>query len=134
MHDIVKFPPPDKSDTQLKTCVCGRVFTLRKPCQEFCSHRCRQAALRTRQTRVTHGMTDPSGAAEINDVRPSPIQEVPRNTHASRPENRGVRSPRHVIEAEVSGGRVWRQVASPDGVVCEVGTLRKRTLVDGGAS
>jgi hypothetical protein len=39
-----------------------------------------------------------------------------------------------VIEAEVFGGRTWRQVVSPDGVVCEVSTLRKRTLVEGGAS
>jgi hypothetical protein len=44
-----------------------------------------------------------------------------------------LRAPRRVIEAEVCGGRVWRQVISPGGVVCEVGTLRKRALHENGA-
>jgi len=112
---------------------CGGVFVPRKPWQEFCSQRCRQAALRGRQARVTHGMAHPTGAAEIIAVRPSPIAEVPVNTHASRPENQGGSAPSHVIEAEVFGGRTWRQVASSDGVVCEVGRLRPRALREGSA-
>jgi hypothetical protein len=39
-----------------------------------------------------------------------------------------------VIEAEVFGGRKWRSIVSSDGVAYEVGMLRKRTLVGGGAS
>jgi len=39
-----------------------------------------------------------------------------------------------VIEAAVFGGREWRQAVSSDGVACEVSRLRKRALLDGGAS
>jgi hypothetical protein len=43
-------------------------------------------------------------------------------------------APRHVIEAEVFGGRQWRSVVSSGGVICEVSTWRRRTLVGRDAS
>jgi len=135
MHQVVNFPSQNKSGSRPKTCAsCGTAFVSRKPWQTFCSHRCRQTALRARQTRVTHGMVCPSGAAKIIAVRPNRSENLQQNQHAFRPQNQGVRAPRHVVEAEVFGGRKWRSIISSNGVVCEVSTLRKRALRDGGAS
>jgi hypothetical protein len=138
MHDISALPPRNKSATEFKTCAkCGGGFVPRKPWQEFCSSRCRLQAFRHEARHAFHspGATQQdTGAGEIIAVRPSPIQEVPVNTHAFHPQNQHLRAPRHVIEAEVFGGREWRQVVSPDGVVCQVGTLRQRALRNGGAS
>jgi hypothetical protein len=79
-------------------------------------------------------MVCPSGAAKIIAVRPNRSENLQQNQHAFRPQNQGVRAPRHVVEAEVFGGRKWRSIISSNGVVCEVSTLRKRALRDGGAS
>lgn len=138
MHDIVKFPHRDKSDSRLKTCAsCGDAFIPRKLWHAYCSPRCRLQAFRHKADGAseTHGgMSGPSGAGKKIAVRSSPIAEVPANTHAFHPQNQHVRAPRHVIGTEVFGSRAWRQVTSPDDVVCWVGTLRKRALRDGGAS
>jgi endogenous inhibitor of DNA gyrase (YacG/DUF329 family) len=113
---------------------CGRGVPPQRPWQTFCSHRCRQAALRGRQALAVQETADPTGAAKINAVRPSPIQEMPVKPHFQNASRRGVRAPSYVVEAEVFGSRVWRQAVSPDGVVCQVGTLRPRALQNGGAS
>src|SRR5262245_57535812 len=131
MHQLIDFLDRNKSD--LKTCSCGRVFAPRKPWHAYCSPRCRQAALRTRQTRVTHGMARPTWAENLNAVRSNRSENLQQNQHAFHPQNWPVQAPSHVIEAEVFGGRAWRRIVSSDGVACEVGTLRKRTLVEGGA-
>jgi hypothetical protein len=136
MHDILNFPHRDKTDS-LKTCAsCGDVFVPRRPWQTFCSSGCRLDAFRRRAagTSETYEMDRPTRAPEINAVASSPIAKTPVKPHFPNAFQRGVRTPRHVIETEVFGGRTWRQVVSSDGVVCEVGTLRKRTLVEGGAS
>jgi len=120
-----------------RTCaLCGDVFVPRKQWQTFCTPGCRLDAFRRRAAGEgeTHGMADPTGASKINAVRPSPIQEVPVNTHAFHSENRGVRAPRHVVEVEIGGNRRWQQVVSPDGVVSQIGTLRPRALQNGGGS
>ena len=68
---------------------------------------------------------------------PAPKRNAVGSNRSKKPEQnqclqnailQGVRAPRHVIEAEVFGGRIWRQIVSSDGVVCEVGTLRPRAL------
>lgn len=83
---------------------------------------------------MTHRTTDPTGATEINAVQPCPIAEVPANGSVAMRHKRGGSVPHRVIEVEVFGGRVWREVVSPDGVLYQIGTLRKRALHDGGAS
>jgi hypothetical protein len=120
---------------QHKPCdFCGHVFVPRKLWHAYCSPRCRLHAFR-RQARETHRQsTLPTEPPKINAARPSLIQEVPINTHAFHPQNRGVRAPHHVIETVVFNGRVWRKVSSSDGVVCEVGTLRARALRENGAT
>src|SRR5262249_45780727 len=59
---------------------------------------------------------------------------IPKRRRLSETALSPIRAPSHVIEAEFFGGRTWRQIVSSAGVVCEVGILRKRTLVGGGAS
>ena len=141
MHDIANLTPGLKCDASCAQ--CGRNFVARTVWQSFCSARCRQAALRVRKANgcVTHapGSVDAAGtgAAKIIAVRPSPSEKVQQNQqayNASQPGGRGCQVSRHVLEAEVFGGRVWKEVVSSDGVVCLVSTWRKRTLVAGGAS
>jgi len=137
MHQVVSVLRHHKSDTRPKTCAsCRRVFVPRRRWQTFCSPGCRLDAFRSKANGApeTHGMVRPTRAAKINDVRPSSITETPVKPHFQNAFQQGVRAPHRVIEVEVFGGRAWRQVVSPDGVTCEVSTLRKRALRDGGAS
>jgi len=74
------------------------------------------------------GSIPSSPAPKINAVRPNRSKKPKQNQRPRSAILQGVRAPRHVIEAEVFGGRIWRQIVSSDGVVCEVGTLRPRAL------
>jgi hypothetical protein len=113
---------------------CGRDFSRQRPWQVFCSPTCRQAAFREQKANgelVTHGTGAGSSASKITAVRPSSIQEVPVKPHFQNASQRGVRAPRHVIEAELAGSRTWRTVVSSDGVVTHVSVLRRRALQNG---
>jgi hypothetical protein len=76
------------------------------------------------------GSTPSSPAPKINAVRPSRSKKPEQDQcpQGAILRQGKIRAPRHVIEAEVFGDRIWRQVVSSDGVVCEVGTLRPRAL------
>jgi hypothetical protein len=110
---------------------CRRIVARKARQQRFCSTRCQEQAKPPRKNRnkkqaalppYLKATAPPENANGFNPFEP------PKS--GSRV---GSRVPRHVTETEVFGDRNWRQVVSPDGVVCEVGTLRKRALVDGGA-
>src|SRR5262249_31828693 len=76
----------------------------------------------------TSGGAPSKGAPKINAVRSNRLGKTQQNQRQQSAILQGVRVPRHVIETEVFGNRTWRSVVSSDGVVCKVGTLRKRTL------
>jgi hypothetical protein len=124
---------------QVSSCLeCGDAFAPHIPWQRFCSHRCRQAALRRRKANgagVTHSMRQGSGALEIIAVRSNVFGKTQQNQCTRDASNEGGRSPPpDIIEAEVFAGRQWRPVFSSDGVFCEVAALRRRAFRDGGAS
>jgi len=76
------------------------------------------------------GSIPSSPAPKTNAVRPNRSKKPKQNQcpQSAILRQGKIRAPRHVIEAEVFGGRIWRQIVSSDGLVCEVGTLRPRAL------
>ena len=76
------------------------------------------------------GSIPSSPAPKINAVRPNRSKKPKQNQcpQSAILRQGKIRAPRHVIEAEVFGGRIWPPMISSDGVVCEVGTLRPRAL------
>ena len=135
MLQITPSTTPCKNDVVCS--LCGKSVPRQARQQIYCSAHCRLKAFRANQVAKaieTHPMARPTGAAKINAVPPRPSQEVPGNAYAFQLQNRHGRAPHHVLEAEIFGAREWRRVVSSDGVVCEVSTLRKRTLRDRGAS
>jgi hypothetical protein len=107
---------------------CGRAVPRQARQQKFCSARCREAA-KQRSRKAFLGQdtgAPPNPPKKVNGFN---ILRTQKNG-SSIPQNLR----RTVIEAEAFGGRKWRQVTSSGGVVCEVSTLRKRALCDGGAS
>jgi hypothetical protein len=114
--------------------VCDAAFVVRRPWQHFCSARCRLAAHRREMHAPQGQSTLPTGTPKIIAVQPNPSGKTHQNQSTQNAFQQGVRAPHHVIEAEVFGGRAWRQAVSSDGVAYEVSTLRKRALRDGGAS
>ena len=107
---------------------CGRSVLRQARQQKFCSAHCRELAReccrKASLGQDTRAPTNPQ--KKINGFKSLP---APKSGSSI-----ALRAPRRVIEAEIFDDRRWRHVVSSDGVVCEVGTLRKRTLVEGGAS
>jgi hypothetical protein len=107
---------------------CGRVVTRKARQQVYCSTQCRERG-KERSRKAFLGQD--TGAP------PNPPKKVngfnALQTRKSR-SSISLQAPHRVVEPEIFGGRAWRQVTSPDGVVCEVSTLRTRALRDGGAS
>ena len=107
---------------------CGRSVLRQARQQKFCSAHCRELAKqRTRKAFLGQDTGAP----------PNPPQNV--NGFKSLPAPKSgssiaLQAPRDVIEAEVFSGRQWRPVVSSGGVVCEVSTWRRRTLVGRDAS
>jgi hypothetical protein len=112
---------------------CGRSVPRQARQQLYCSDACRERGReRTRVGAIKKGARYLPTSAPAN-----PQKKVNGFNLLSAPKSGsslGSGAPRWVIEVEVFGGRAWRQVVSSGGVVCEVGTLRKRALRDGGAS
>jgi hypothetical protein len=71
----------------------------------------------------------PTGPTVLRDVRPNGSEKTQSNQRPCNGKIPGGRSgicgPAHVIEIEVFGGRIWREVVSPDGVRCMVARLRR---------
>jgi hypothetical protein len=103
---------------------CGHVVPRQARQQKYCSAHCRELA-KERCRKAFLGQ-DTSAPKKINGFKFLPAPKS-RSRIA-------LQAPRQVIEAEVFGGRAWRPIISSGGVVCWVGTLRKRALRDGGAS
>jgi hypothetical protein len=113
--------------------ICGRIVTRKARQQRFCSDRCRERNRegergKTRSRKALLG--GDTGAPRAPIEKANGFKSLPAPKSGS---SIALKAPRKVLETEVFGGRTWRQVVSSGGVVCEVGTLRKRTLVDGGA-
>jgi hypothetical protein len=133
MHQVINSPHHDKRlalrrDAPVVCARCGRSVPRQARQQKYCSAHCRELAKqRTRKAFLGQDTGAP----------PNPLKNV--NGFKSLPTPKSgssiaLQAPRKVLEAEVFGGRIWRPVVSSGGVVCEVGTLRKRALVEGGAS
>ena len=119
---------PSRRDAPVVCARCGKIGARHARQQRYCSAHCRELAKeRTRKAFLGQDTGAP----------PNPPKKI--NGFKSLPAPKGGSSialgaPRHVIEVEVFGDRKWQWAVSSDGVVCEVGTLRRRALVNGGAS
>ena len=118
--NLVRFA---RRDAPVVCARCGRSVPRQARQQKFCSAHCRELAKqRTRKAFL----------GQDTGVPPNPLKNV--NGFKSPPTPKSgssivLRAHRHVIEAEVFGGRAWRGIVSSSGVGCEVSTWRKRTLV-----
>jgi hypothetical protein len=104
---------PHSRRTQGPRCpVCGqpvaRWQTGRR--KKFCSDACRLEAHRTKQ----FGILGHGEGLQRNGCRCACGPRGNRTPNSGRPPD--IRAPRHVIEAELGGGFVWREIVSPDGV------------------
>jgi len=106
---------------------CGRSVPRKARQQKFCSAHCRELA-RERCRKASLGQDTGAPTNPPKKINGFKSLQAPKSGSSI-----ALRAPHHVIEAEVFGGRVWRQVVSPSGVVCEVGTLRPRALRENGA-
>src|SRR5262249_57203702 len=102
--------------------------------QRFCSDRCRE-----RNKEGERGKKRSRKALLGGDTGapPAPLKKANGFNTLPAPKSGSsiaLQAPRHVIEAELFGGREWQPVISSGGVVCEVGTLRQRALRNGGAA
>jgi hypothetical protein len=121
--------------------ICGRTVPRKARQQRFCSARCRgrgkehtrgKERSRKASPAETAVQTIKNGVGYPTTGAPTTPPEKANGFNLFGPPKSGssiaLQAPPRVIEAEVFGGRVWRQVVSPGGVVCEVGALRKRAL------
>jgi len=103
---------------------CGRSVPRQARQQKYCSTHCRELAReRTRKAFLGQDTGAPANP--------------PKNANGfkSLPAPESVSSLLHnAIETEIFGNRTGRQAVSSNGVACEVGTWRARTLQDGSAS
>ena len=142
VRQIVEFPHHDKPkpalasrrDAPVVCARCGRSVPRQARQQRFCSDRCRERnreGERGKQRSRKALLRGDTGAPR------APPKKANGFNVLSAPKSRSsiaLQAPRHVIEAEIFGGRVWRSVVSSSGVVCEVGALRERALRDGRVS
>jgi hypothetical protein len=127
-HRKTDRPAPLHRDAPVVCPQCGRIVARKARQQIYCSTHCRERGKeRTRKAFLGQDTGAP----------PNPLKKAngfnvlrARENGSSIPQNLR----RKVIETEIFGGREWRQVVSSDGVVCQVSTLRQRTLRNGGAS
>jgi hypothetical protein len=108
---------------------CGRRIERRARQQKFCGQRCRQRA--HYEDQVRRGVFSPRPASDT--ARPT---HPPKNASDSKRllerfsgSSPRIFGPRHIIEAEVFGGRNWQSMTSSDGVSVEVSRLRPRALM-----
>ena len=125
MLHISHHPPRNKTSPRRDTPVvcprCGRSVTRKARQQVYCSTHCRE-----RDKKRFYGLAPLDPPKNVNGFKSLP---TPKIGSGKAP----LRAPRKVIAIEVFGGRNWSSIVSPHGIACEVGTLRKRTLCDGGA-
>jgi hypothetical protein len=109
---------------------CGRTVRRRSRHQRYCSSRCRVSAHRAKK------------AVEPTKI----VARYPRSGHETRPPKKAqdfnglqdrfsrstlrISGPRHVIEVEVFGGRVWQALVGPDGIAVQLSRLRQRALME----
>jgi len=103
---------------------CGRSVPRQARQQKYCSAHCRELAReRSRKAFVGQDTGAPANPQKnINGFKSLPTSKTWSSIT--------LQGPRKVLEAEIFGSRVWRGIVSPDGVACEVGTLRQRTLAE----
>jgi hypothetical protein len=134
MDQIVKFPHRDKTnlvsrrDAPVVCARCGRTVSRQSRQQKYCSAHCRELA-RERSRKAFLGQDTGAPANPPKKINGFKSLSAPKSGSSI-----ALKAPRHVVEAEVFGGRAWSPVISSGGVVCEVSTLRKRALRDGGAA
>jgi hypothetical protein len=115
--------------------VCGRIVARKTRQQRFCSDRCRE---RSKESERGKERSRKALMGWHTGAPTEPLKKANNFSRFEQPKSGSsiARKPflDEVIEAEVFGGREWRQVTSSDGVVCQVSTLRPRALQDGSAS
>jgi hypothetical protein len=119
-----------------RTCYsCGASLSGLRIDARYCSPTCRQRGRRgvtgtSNSSRfIPGGLNGSTATLSRLDPHKSSISNSRKcGGHPAR-----INAQRLVIDIEVFGGRSWRQTVSSDGVICNVGRLRSRTLCDRGA-
>ena len=85
--------------------------------QRYCGSACRQSAFRSNKWAARYKTADPLRSVPNNDGK-SIVCEGHFGDRGSR-----ISAPAMVLERELTSGRHWAPVTSPDGVVCLVASL-----------
>jgi hypothetical protein len=127
--NLVRFAA--RRDAPVVCARCGRSVPRQARQQLYCSDTCRERS-RERSRKIGAGAIKRGPGYPTTGAPANPLKNV--NGFKSLPAPKigssiAFQAPRHVIEAEIFGGRRWRPAVSGGGAICEVSTWRKRTLV-----
>jgi hypothetical protein len=109
-------------------CFCGRQVERRSRQQRFCSAACRKRDAYAEKVRT--GVFSASSGTDTR-LGTNPLEKANGFNGlqgAKSGSSPSICAPGYVLELEITEGRQWSEVTSPEGVVCMVASLRHGTL------
>jgi hypothetical protein len=107
-------------NTPLTCAACGQVVERKARQQKFCSERCRM--------RGRYFASKPESKSLSGLPCQNHSTKPPKNINEIKGNSQGIFGPRCAVAVEIIDAHEWREVVSPNGVRCQVATLRAPAL------